>query len=713
MTAHGFFILTALLLAGGAVLAQADAADLPQADVVITGSLRAQRTLEAPFAITTVGSRALREAGPMINLSEGLARVPGLVVANRNNHAQDLQISSRGFGARAGFGVRGMRLYADGIPATMPDGQGQVAHFDLAGAARVEVLRGPFSVLYGSSSGGVIALFGAPVPEPQVEISADAGAFSLDQVRAAVATPLVGGFDLKASLLAMGVHGFRPQSAADRQLANLRLGWQGPADTVVVLAGSHRQRADDPLGLTPEQFASNPRQTAAQALEFDTRKTVQQHQTGVHWSHRFNPESILQETRLMAYTGTRAVLQFLAIPVATQASPRHGGGVVDIARNYDGFDLRGTWRVGDAALMLGLAQERQRDERRGRENFVASAGGTQWGVAGALRRDEINHARSRDGYAQLEWPIAATLTATLGARHGRVDVTVLDRLVPFTPANPDDSGRLHFNYTNPVVGLRWALSRTWALHASTARGSETPTLGELAYKSDNTGFNIDLRAQRSRQFEVGSKWRGGAWEIDTTLFQVRTSDELAVRSNASGRASFQNVGGTGRQGAELALRWQAAPGLRWQAAVSSLDARYRDPFDTCTSAPCPTAANPAVAVKPGRRIAGTQAALAWTELAWRPGMVPGELALEARGQSRTAANDRNTVFAPGFGVVNLRWSHSVKVDGLGELQLLARLDNLLDRAHVGSVIVNDANARFFEPGAPRAALVSMRWLGRW
>ena len=160
-----------MLLPCAGALAQAEPATPVSADVVITGSLRALRTMDAPFAITAIDAQDLRTAGPMINLSEGLARVPGLVVANRHNCAQDLQISSRGFGARAGFGVRGIRLYADGIPATMPDGQAQVAHFDLAGAARIEVLRGPFSVLYGSSSGGVIALVGAPAPTTAIPSS--------------------------------------------------------------------------------------------------------------------------------------------------------------------------------------------------------------------------------------------------------------------------------------------------------------------------------------------------------------------------------------------------------------------------------------------------------------------------------------------------------------------------------------------------------------
>ena len=164
----------------GAARAQTPA-DASLDTVVVTGSTRERRLTEVPYAITSVGSEALRNSGPMVNLSESLARVPGLVVANRNNYAQDLQISSRGFGARAGFGVRGLRLYADGIPASMPDGQGQVAHFDLAGAERVEVLRGPFSALYGNSSGGVIALFSKPVRERQFELGVDAGSFGLRQ----------------------------------------------------------------------------------------------------------------------------------------------------------------------------------------------------------------------------------------------------------------------------------------------------------------------------------------------------------------------------------------------------------------------------------------------------------------------------------------------------------------------------------------------------
>ena len=95
----------------------------------------------------------------MVNLSETLVRIPGVVANNRQNYAQDLQISSRGFGARATFGVRGVQLYQDDIPQTMPDGQGQTGSFMLFSTRRIEVLRGPFSALYGNAAGGVISVF--------------------------------------------------------------------------------------------------------------------------------------------------------------------------------------------------------------------------------------------------------------------------------------------------------------------------------------------------------------------------------------------------------------------------------------------------------------------------------------------------------------------------------------------------------------------------
>ena len=190
-------------------------------------------------------------------------------------------------------------------------------------------------------------------------------------------------------------------------------------------------------------------------------------------------------------------------------------------------------------------------------------------------------------------------------------------------------------------------------------------------------------------------------------FETQVDDEIGVSTNAGGRSTFQNVGRTQRRGAELAARW--APDARWRTALAAtwLDARYRDAFLACAGIPCTA---PTVGVPAGNRVAGTQRASGFAELAWR-GAAWGEWALEVRGVARTAVNDVNSDFAPGHALVGLRWS---KVYGLGShhrLELLVRLDNAFDRVHVGSVIVGDANGRFFEPGAPRNALLALRLVG--
>jgi iron complex outermembrane receptor protein len=677
------------------------AADEGVATVVITGSVKDRLVGEAPYAISVVGRDELRSAGAGVNLSESLARVPGLVVANRSNYAQDLQISSRGFGARAGFGVRGIRLLADGIPASGPDGQGQVSQFDLAGAERVEVLRGPFSVLYGNSSGGVISLISAPVRRFEAEGAVDLGSFGLRQLRAGVAAPLAGGFSIKAGASLMNIEGFRPRSRAQRELGNVRLAWQGELDSVVLTAGAWRQPAQDPLGLSRAQFDADPLQTTPEAARFDVRKTSSQDQWGASWKHRW-ADGALRDVQLVAYGGRRSVTQWLAIAAATQAPPRHGGGVVDFDRDFSGAEARARWAWDGVDLLLGTALDSQTDARRGYENFTGTGAAQVLGVTGALRRDESNRARSADVFAQGEVALGAGLTASAGVRSGRVKLSAEDKFL----ANGDDSGSLAYRYTNPVLGLRWQLAPGWQLHASAARGYESPTLGELAYRVDGAGGpNTTLKAQTSRQIEVGSKWRRGAHELDVALFQARTADEIGVASNAGGRSAFQNVGRTLRRGLELSSAWLPANGLRARLALTWLDATYEDSFLTCAGIPCNT---PTLAVPAGNRVAGAQRTSAFAEAGWRSARF-GELAAEVRGAGRVAVNDANTDFAAGHAVAALRWSQRLVEQADARVEVLLRVDNLFDRRYAGSVIVNDANGRYFETGAPRAVLLALRF----
>ncbi len=700
------------LLAAACAAWAAPSVRAADSEVVVTGSIAERAAVEAPYAIGVVDRDAIRAAGPQINLSEALARVPGLLVANRSNFAQDLQITSRGYGARATFGVRGIRLLADGIPASGPDGQGQVSQFDLANAERVEVLRGPFSVLYGNSSGGVISLFTAPVKKPEAEGELDVGSFGLRQVRAGVGLLPAEGMDLRLSGSLMQIDGFRPESEAKRRLFNARLGWKAADDTVTVLAGYFSQPAQDPLGLKRAQFDADPLSTTPEATQYDTRKDQTQTQLGATWKHRFG-DGALRDLQLMAYAGRRGVTQFLAIPATTQDGNRHGGGVVDFDRDFAGTEVKLRFGWTDVDLQVGAAVDDQRDARRGFLSFTGTTAAPVYGEFGDLKRNETDRARTTDVFAQAEWALARDWALTGGLRSGRVKLSVQDYFVNTTrtPANNDDSGALAFSYTNPVLGLRWQAAPGLDLHASAARGFESPTLGEIAYRADGGGPNLTLKPQKSRQVEIGAKWRAGTVQLDAAAFDIRTTDEIGVATNAGGRSAFQNVGHTTRRGLELGGGWQPGAGLSTRVAATWLDATYRDSFTTCVATPCNTTATPptgTATVPAGNRIAGTQKLSGYGELAWASGFM-GDWGFELRGVSGTVVNDLNSDAAPKYVVGALRWAYRIPVGGVVDrVELLARVDNLFDRRYAGSVIVNEANGRYFEPGAPRAFLVALR-----
>lgn len=661
-----------------------------------------QRSFDTPASVDVIDAATIRNGQLQVNLSESLARVPGVVALNRQNYAQDIQISSRGFGARSTFGVRGLRLYVDGIPATGPDGQGQVSHFDLASAARIEVLRGPFSALYGNSSGGVISMFTADGgPETVAELSTAFGSDGVNRTGLKLSGQQ-GALQYNLSGSRFETDGSRDHSAAQRTGFNGKVKYTLNEDTrwTFVLNSVRMPDVQDPLGLTRPELQANPRQATPVALTFNTRKSVDQTQGGLVLDHRFDAGNAMQ---LTAYYGERATRQFQAIPVATQQPATHPGGLIDLERRYGGVDAR--WirkaRLLEQPLTLtaGLSADRLEEARRGFQNFV----GSTLGVQGALRRDEANVVQSFDQYLQAEWTPALRWRVSAGLRHSKVKFDSNDHYI--VAGNPDDSGSVSYSATSPVLGLVFHATNAVNLYAALGKGFETPTLNELAYRpSGGTGLNFNLRSASSRQWEIGVKSQFGEdWALNAAWFRARTADEIAVLSNAGGRSTFQNVGSTRREGIEAALsgRWQG--GWSTYAAATWLDAVYRDGFLTCTAAPCTTPNTPIAA---GNRIPGIPRASLYAELAWAHRPWGLETAAEFRRVGKLYVDDRNTDAAPASNVFNLRVSLAQKT-GRWSLREFLRVDNLGNRDYVGSVIVNEGNSRFFEPAPGRTWLVGV------
>ena len=661
-----------------------------------------QRAFDTPASVDVIDASAIRNGGLQVNLSESLARVPGIVALNRQNYAQDIQISSRGFGARSTFGVRGLRLYVDGIPASGPDGQGQVSHFDLASASRIEVLRGPFTALYGNSSGGVISMFTADGgPQTMGEVSTAFGSDGVQRVGARMSGQQ-GKLQYNLSASRFETDGSREHSAAERSGFNGKVKYALDADTrwTWVLNSVRMPDVQDPLGLTRKELQADPRRATPVALTFNTRKSVDQSQGGVVLDHRFGGADAAQ---LTAYYGERTTQQYLAIPVAAQLPATHPGGVIDLGRRYGGFDARWTHegRLLEQPLTLtaGVSADQLREDRRGFQNFV----GTALGVQGALGRDEANRVGNFDQYLQAEWVPADRWRLSGGLRHSQVKFKSADRYV--VRGNPDDSGAVSYSATSPAVGVVFRASDSVNLYAAYGRGFETPTLNELAYRpSGATGLNFNLESATSKQWEIGVKSQFGEdWAVNAAYFRARTANEIAVLGNSGGRSTFQNVGSTQRDGVEAALsgRWQG--GWSAYAAATYLDAIYRDGFLTCTAAPC---TKPDKQIAAGNRIPGIPRTSMYAELAWEHRPWGLETALEWRRVAALYVDDRNTDTAPSSSVLNLRLSLAQKT-GRWSLREFLRVDNFANRNNVGSVIVNEGNSRFFEPAPGRTWLVGV------
>jgi iron complex outermembrane receptor protein len=683
--------LSALVGAAGASAYAQGTQPIPVLPEVSVSATRVEReSRELPVSIDTIGQREIREDNPQVNLSEALNRVPGVSVLNRNNYAQDLQISTRGFGSRSTFGVRGIRLIADGIPASMPDGQGQAATFSLGSAERIEVMRGPFSSLYGNSAGGVIQIFTADgPPRPTVSGSFVAGSYDTWKLGAQFGGTS-GQLNYLGDLSRFKSDGYRDHSAVQRDQFNAKLKIDaGNRGTVTLVMNALDQpETQDPLGLTAVQVAENRTQAGTNAVAFNTRKSIAQGQFGLAWDL---PLSGRDRIEARAYGGDRQVTQHLAIPLAVQNGATHSGGVVDLDRGYGGAGLRWTHTAGPAdtplTISAGLDYERMAERRQG---FI-----NDFGLTGALKRDEDDIVESNGLYLQGEWRPAERWSLLAGLRHTRVSFESTDYFI--APGNGNDSGSVDYSRTTPTAGVTYRLSPSVNAYANIGKGFETPTFAELAYRpTGGTGLNFALRPALSLHREIGIKSKlGETMRLNLAVFRIDVTDEIVVATNAGGRSSFKNASETQRDGAELAWEGKFPRGFEAALAYTMLDARFTQPFTTVVGAPAVP-----VTVNAGSRLPGVPANSLYGELVWRHAASGFHAGAEFRHNSKIYVNDRNSEWADAYTVWNLRAGFEQRGRNWRVTEFV-RVNNISDKEYIGSVIVGEANGRYYEPAPGR------------
>lgn len=659
--------------------------------LIVTAAPQAVSELDTPAAVSVVDGEDMRHAAPQVNLSESLGAVPGLQVQNRQNYAQDLQLSIRGFGSRSTFGVRGIRLYVDGIPATMPDGQGQTSNIDIGSIDHVDVLRGPFSALYGNASGGVVNVTTQTGKQPTtIEANSYYGSYGTwhygMKASGAVGDGThAGDVDYTVSTNRFTTHGYRDHSAARKNLANAKLGVRiNDVSKLTLLFNTVDIKANDPGGLTQSEMDAD-RQQSPRGDQYNMRKSVKQTQAGLRYERQLSEQDDLS---VMMYAGERQTTQYQSIPYAPQQKPSHSGGVIDLDRHYQGIDTRWTHR-GELLIPVtftsGLNYENMNEKRRGYENYVMNGSTPEFGEKGNLRRNERNLMWNLDPYLQTQWQLTEKLTLDAGVRYSSVWFDSNDHYV--TTGNGDSSGDTSYHEWLPAGSLKYAITDAWNVYASVGRGFETPTISELSYRSGTAnGLNLDLKPATNETYEIGSKTRIGNGLLSAALFQTNTTNEIVTDSNTDSRASYKNAGKTRRQGAELAIDQQFAENWRAKAAWTRLNATYRT--DVCGDGSCN-----------GNRIPGIARNMGFASLGYEPesGWYAGA---DVHYMGDIMANDANTARAPSWTVVGLNTGYKFNLSNW-TLDVFGRVDNLFDRQYVGSVIVNESNKRYYEPAPGR------------
>lgn len=655
-------------------------------EVLVQSGRLTQRQFDAPTSIYTIDAETIRNSGPQVNLSDVLARAPGVVALNRNNYAQDVQISVRGFGARSAFGLRGFRLITDGIPATTPDGQGQASTVSLTSAEKIEVLTGPLAQLYGNSAGGVIQVFTREADiTPTAQSQIFKGSYGLERTDWQL-NQRIGNVGFVADFSTFNIQGYRANSQAKREQLNSVATVDLNADTRLKLIANvfRMPYAKDPLGLTAAQFLANPKQAGNFALVNDTRKTVNQEQAGIVLEHKLS-----KDTRIQAriYGGNRDNLQY-------QAASATVGSWVGLERDFHGLGLQIQGKqnlLGDKAVdwVAGFDQDYAGENRQG---GPAAAGQK----TGNVNRKELNESTNRDYFAQANWRVVPDWTFVTGVRQSSVQLKSKD---DYLTDGVNGSGSVSYEAANPVIGATWHVNDHLNIYLNQGKGFETPTLSESVYTKSGTSviglFNVNLVPSRSKHLELGSKWTPSPdTRLDAALFRINTDNEIVTSLSVGGRTAFTNASETLREGLELSARHAFNSNWRTQMTASVMSAEYAG-----------------VSTLAGKALPGIPQKQLFTSISWAENgfqntskkPLQGKAAsLDWIARSSLWANDVNdaTGAAPGYGLLNARLKQGFAW-GPANFEAYLGVDNLTDKKAISSVIINQASRQYFEPLLPR------------
>jgi iron complex outermembrane receptor protein len=619
-----------------------------------------------PLAVGVVVRDEIARARVTAGIDEALVTVPGVYVANRYNPAQDQILSIRGFGARSAFGVRGVKVLLDGIPQTLPDGQGQLSNVDMAEVGRIEVLRGPSSALYGNASGGVVSLWSDDTPVSRVAASVRTvtGSYGFLKWHARTAAPFGDGSVTLAASETVS-DGYRQHSEGDTRRLSLRVSRLMAARTRVTLHGllAHSPRLEDPGALTLAEMDSDPTLPNPRNLSFDAYKKVVQGQGGMAVQHDLASGGRIDVSGFGLRRELDNQLSFAFIDLNRWA---WGGRVVASL----------PLPLGSLVPMVtfGVDAQWQRDARINLSPDRA-----------ALTRDQLERVAELGPFVETRVGVGS-MTLTAGGRYDRVRFSVDDAFL----SDGDDSGERVMDAVSGSAGAAFDLVPAVQPYLNVSTSFETPTTTELANRPTGPGgFNPDLNPQQATNYEIGVRGAGfGRVTYSIAVYHADVTDELIPFEvpGDPGRRFFRNAGSSTHRGIEADAMVRPTARLALLASYAYSDFTF-DVFRTST------------ATLDGNAIPGVpRHFFHWSARVDAPAAL--WLAADNTHASGYYVDDANSVQTEPWWSAGVRVGWQVLVGGW-RLAPFGGLLNVTNRRYAGSVSVNAGFGRYFEPAPTR------------
>ena len=625
--------------------------------------------IDIPASISHIGQEKIQLGTEQAGLDESMRQVPGAFFLNRYNYAQDLRVSIRGFGARSNFGIRGIKIIVDGIPETLPDGQGSIDGVDIGSIYKIDVIRGPSSSLYGNASGGAILIETEKGPElPFAELRNTYGDFNLNKQQLKIGGN-TGDLNYLLNISNTSVDGYRDNSKFENKQFNGRFEYSLSDSSNIISTLHHTDQpfANDPGGITAEDAATDRRQARAQNLNYQAGEKVKQTRFGLIYKTQLNKSRNLE---IRTYNTDRDFSNKL---------PFQNGGMVNLDRSFYGGGLKyieeGYLGKYQNRLLLGVDYDRQDDNRSRYNNLL--------GIKGAKTLQQNELITSLGAYLQNETKLNDIAEITLGVRHDDVEFDVRDKFL----SDGDDSGKISLNQFSPMIGVSLKTSSNTNIYATASKAFETPTTTEFANPSGG-GFNQAVKPQKSTNYEIGIKKLSNKYTFEAAIFQINVRDELTPYEDSEqpGRTFFTNAGSSDRYGLELTNIKRFYDQFEFSTTYTYSDFKFNHFKDVND-------------IKhDGKRIPGIPKNLLNFNLSWSNDS--GSYAnLDTTFTGEFYADNSNQNKVDSYAVSNLRLGKNFTHNDLN-IGLYFGINNIFNEQYNSNIRINAYGNRYFEP-APK------------